>query len=289
MRRAAGCRFAARGRAAGGRQSGRAASGRPRPAAASRPRRGGWLLLVGVLAFLTGCATKKDVRTLQTQLLAMQARQDSALQTLQRENRVLLDSLRKAMNITQDASGQTSHRFQQLEQTLAETQGLVAQVMQMGQELAAKLESFGPQQPGPVGAQPGGAPGAAGDPEELYALGTQYLSDGAYSTARRAFQQVLAVSRTHARAPDAQFQIGETYAAEKNYEQAVRELEVVAEEWPDSERAPAALYRAGIIAADSLSPKQPRKARQLLQRIIDTYGSSPSAGPARTKLRSLPR
>ena len=69
----------------------------------------------------------------------------------------------------------------------------------------------------------------------------------------------------------------------------MRELEIVAEEWPDSERAPEALYRAGIIAADSLSPKQPRRARQLLQKIVDTYRNSPSAAPARRKLGSLPR
>jgi tol-pal system protein YbgF len=115
------------------------------------------------------------------------------------------------------------------------------------------------------------------------------MGEGAYGTAREAFQMLLREFRQHERAPDAQFQIGETYAAEKNYEQAVQELEIVAEEWPDSERAPQALYRAGIIAADSLSPKQPRKARQLLQRVVDTYGNSSSAGPARTKLRSVPR
>ena len=248
----------------------------------------GWLLLAGGLSSLAGCATKKDVRTLQTQLFDMQARQDSAVHALQRENRMLLDSLRKAMNITQDASGQTSHRFQQLEQTLAETQGLVAQVMQLGQELTTRLDNFATQQ---SAGRPGGVAAAAGseDPEEIYALGTQKMGEGAYSTARLAFQQLLQQYPQHERAPDAQFQIGETYAAEKNYDRAIQELEVVAQEWPDSERAPQALYRAGLIAADSVSPKQPRKARELLQRIVDTYSSSPSAGLARTKLRSLPR
>jgi tol-pal system protein YbgF len=248
----------------------------------------GWALLVAGLFTVTGCATKKDVRTLQGELLAMRARQDSATRVLQRENRMLLDSLRKAMNITQDASGQTSHRFQQLEATLAETQGLVAQVMQMGQELAARLDAFGTQQQG--GLRPGGVSAAGGgDAEEYYTAGTEKMAEGAYGTARLAFQQLLREFHDHARAPDAQFQVGETYAGEKNYEQAVRELEVVAEEWPNSERAPQALYRAGIIAADSLSPKQPRKARELLQRVVDTYRDSPSAGPARTKLGRLPR
>jgi tol-pal system protein YbgF len=249
--------------------------------------RAGVALLVGGLVSLTGCATKKDVRTLQGELMAMQARQDSAMRVLQRENRMLLDSLRKAMEMTQNASGTTINRFVQLENTLDQTQVMVGQVMEVARTLTAKLDAF----EAAGGARQGGAAPAAGGgtAEDYYALGTEKLGEGAYSTARAAFQQLLTEFRAHQLAPDAQFQIGETYAAEKNYEEAVAELEVVAQEWPDAERAPQALYRAGIIAADSLSPKQPRKARQLLQRVVDTYGSSPSAGPARTKLRSLPR
>jgi tol-pal system protein YbgF len=200
---------------------------------------------------------------------------------------MLLDSLRKAMEMTQNASGSTINRFVQLENTLDKTQEMVGQVMEAARSLATRLDAFEAS----GGARQGGVSpaGGGGDAEEYYTLGTEKMGEGAYSTARAAFQQLLKEFHDSPRAPDAQFQIGETYAAEKNYEQAVRELEVVAEEWPGSERAPAALYRAGLIAADSLSPKQPRKARQLLQRIIDTYGSSPSAAPARTRLGRLPR
>ena len=49
--------------------------------------------------------------------------------------------------------------------------------------------------------------------------------------------------------------------------------------------APQALYRAGVIAADNL--KQRTKARELLNRVVNSYGSSPEADLARTKLRSL--
>ena len=256
----------------------------------STRRRAAWLaLLVGGVASLTGCATKKDVRTLQTQLVAMQAHQDSAVQRLQQENRVLLDSLRKAMNITQNASGTSSYRFQQLETSLSQLQELVGQIMQASRDLTARLDRFETQQPGLVRPDSPSSEAGGGNAEEYYALGTEKLAEGAYGTARAAFQQLLREFRGHERAPDAQFQIGESYAAEKNYERAVTELEVVAEEWPGSERAPQALYRAGVIAADSLNPKQPRKARQLLERVVGTYGSSPSADLARTKLRRLPR
>ncbi|NJD11419.1 MAG: outer membrane protein assembly factor BamD [Gemmatimonadetes bacterium] len=260
-----------------------------RSAATALARRGAWLLLAGGLLAAAGCATKKDVRTLQWQLAAMQVRQDSALQVLQRESRILLDSVRKAMNITQDASGQTSHRFQQLEQTLAQTQDLVAQIMQSAQDLSTRLDNFSAQQPGPL--RPGAGVGEAGGgtAEEYYALGTEKLGEAAYSTARAAFQQLLKEFPDHERAPDAQFEIGQTYAAEKDYARAVQELQIVAEQWPNSERAPEALYRAGVIAADSVKPKQPRQARQLLERVVGTFPNATVASRARTKLRSLPR
>lgn len=250
----------------------------------ARRRAGLVLLLVGGLVSLTGCATKKDVRTLREELLQMQARQDSTLQLLQRQNRELLDTLRTAMSITQDVRGQTSHRFQQLEQTLDQTQDLVAQVMQSMQNLMTRLESVGAQAPaagGPTGVSGGG------NAQEYYDLGLEKMADGAYGTARRAFEQLLREFRTSELAPAAQYQIGETWAAEEEYETAVTELEKVAAEWPAVKEAPQALYRAGVIAADNL--KRNSAARELLNRVVNSYRDSPEAALARTKLRSLPR
>ena len=239
-------------------------------------------LLAGGILPLAGCATKKDVRTLQAELLAMQARQDSAMQALGRQNRQLLDSLRTAMAITQDVRGQTSHRFQELEQTLSQTQDLVAQVMEGMRSLMQRLEEVGAQTLRPSG--PTGVSGG-GEAQEYYDTGIEKLGEGAYGTARAAFQQLLREHRTSDLAPAAQYQIGETYAAEKEYERAVEELEKVAAEWPTAKEAPQALYRAGVITADNL--KQRTKGRELLNRVVSSYPESPEAGLARTKLRSL--
>lgn len=241
------------------------------------------VLLVGGLVSLTGCATKKDVRTLQGELLAMQARQDSAMMALQRQNRQLLDSLRTSMAMTQDVRGQTSHRFQQLEQTLEQTQDLVGQVMQGMQALMTRLDQVSAA---PVAAAPAGVSGG-GNAQEYYDAGMEKMADAAYGTARRAFEQLLREYRTSELAPAAQYQIGESYAAENEYERAVSELEKVAAEWPAVKEAPQALYRAGVISADNL--RQRTKARELLNRVVNGYGSSPEAALARTKLRSLPR
>lgn len=238
--------------------------------------------LVGGLVPLTGCATKRDVRTLQQDLAALQLRQDSTLRVIQRQNDRLLDSLRAAISITQDASGQTSHRFQQLEQTLAQTQALVGQVVQVSRELMARLESAPQAQPapGPTGIS------SDGTAEEYYQLGLEKMGDRAYTAARTAFQQLVSEFPDDTRAPDAQFQIGELYYLDEDYDRAVRELEKVAEQWPTAERAPAALYRAGVIAQER---RENGKARELFNRVVNQYSGSSEAGLARTKLRSLPR
>ena len=141
--------------------------------------------LVGGLVPLTGCATKRDVRTLQQEIAVMRMQQDSMLRSIQRQNEQLLDSLRTAMSITQDVRGQTSHRFQQLEQTLAQTQALVGQVMQVSQELMNRLSAMPAQSATP--AQPGGVSGG-GTAEEYYQLGLEKMGERSYTAARTAFQ-----------------------------------------------------------------------------------------------------
>lgn len=237
----------------------------------------------GVLLPLTGCATKRDVRTLQQEIAALRAQQDSVLSIIQRQNDRMLDSLRTAMSITQDVRGQTSHRFQQLEQTLAQTQALVGQVVQVSQELLNRLTSMPASQPG--AAAPTGVSGG-GDAEEYYRLGLEKMGERAYTAARAAFQQLVREFPEDPRAPDAQFQIGELYYLDDEFDIAIRELERVAEQWPSADRAPAALYRAGVIAQER---DQPGRARELFNRVVNQYSGSSEAGLARTKLRSLPR
>lgn len=249
-----------------------------------RARRRAALLVVlaGGLTAFPGCATKRDVRTLQQEIATLRVQQDSALKVIQRQNDQLLDSLRTAMSITQDVRGQTSHRFQQLDQTLAQTQALVGQVMQVSQELMNRLGSA----PAPPAAgAPTGVSGG-GTAEEYYQLGLEKMGDRAYTAARAAFQQLLSEFPDDERAADAQFQLGELYYLDEDFERAIRELEKVAEQWPSSPRAPAALYRAGVVAQER---GQNGKARELFNRVVNQYASSSEAGLARTKLRSLPR
>jgi tol-pal system protein YbgF len=241
------------------------------------------IALTATLLGFTACATKGDVRTLQQDIASLQAQQERSMEDLARQNRLLLDSLRNAMNLQRDAAGQTSHRFQQLETQLTRTEEIVGQLIQYISQLNDRLAAAIAQvQTAP--SVSGALPSQGGTAEEYYALGVQKLSEGAYATARAAFQAVLAEFPNDPRAADAQYQIAESYYAEQNFSDALSALELVPRQWPSSARAPGALYRAGVIAEEM---GERGRAREYYQELRQRYPDSDEARQAQARLRAI--
>ncbi len=257
---------------------------------------GALALLVGATA--PGCATKHDIRDLQTQLIAAQARQDSLFRILQRQNREVLDSVRSTTDLLVRVRGDLGHQLLDLEQQLVQVQELTGQSQRRLQDLNAQLQQRQQQLQTPVqpdtGARPlplpGGGPVQAGAPTptsaaDLYALAQAQLQNGATETARIAFQQLLRNFPGDSLAPAAQYGIAESYAAE-DVDRAVREFDRVVELYPSSPRAPAALLRAGGLQQDRGNVA---RAREYFQRILARYPSAPEAAQARRRLTALRR
>lgn len=237
-----------------------------------------WAALAAVLA---GCATKKDVRTLQQTVLELQARQDSLLGQIQAQNRILLDTLRATGETLVRVRGDLAHQILQLEQQLIQIQELTGQSQRRLAELRQQMESRGQELGQPAARPDTAATPASGTAEQLYGIGVQQLQRGAAQTARRAFEQVVREHPLHERAPDAQFNVAETYVLEKQYDTALREFERVVELFPNSARAPTALYRAGLISEEQGNIA---KAREYFQRVVSSYARSDEARLARERL-----
>jgi hypothetical protein len=75
-----------------------------------RARRRAMIVALAALA-LPACATKKDLKNLRDEMVAMQMHQDSLFRETQRQNRLLLVTMRTSFDMQRDAQGQTSHRF----------------------------------------------------------------------------------------------------------------------------------------------------------------------------------
>lgn len=247
-----------------------------------------YLMIPAVALVLSACATKSDVATLRRDMRAMQQHQDQSIQQLMQQNRQMLDTLSNAMNLQRDAAGMTSHRFQQLESSLARMEEIVGQTIQYITQLNAQLAQYGssgaPGMTPAPGASAGSDGGGASSAEEFYALGVQKLGEGAYATARAAFGQVIREFPNDPRAADAQYQIAESYYAEEQRGEALSALELVARQWPSSARAAGALYRAGVIAEEMGNRD---RARAYYQDVVQRYPDSDEGRQARARLRAI--
>jgi tol-pal system protein YbgF len=246
------------------------------------------LLAVAALPLLlSACATKGDIRNMRTDLQRMEARQDSVLLEIQRQNRLLLDSIRTSIALTVDARGTTAAQLRQFEQNVSQLGQLVGQVMgslnRIDQRLDGLTRSGGAGGAAQAG---GGAPSGGGTAEEYYGTGMQMMTQQSYATARMAFEQLVREFPQHERAPDAQFQIGQSFYHEEQFDAAYGALDQVAALWPEAPRAAAALFRAGAIAEER---RDFARARRYYERVRADYPGSDEARPAQQKLQSLPR
>jgi tol-pal system protein YbgF len=246
-----------------------------------------WLMGLSVLS--TACvATKGDVRRLQMDLAAVRARQDSLHRDLMRQDRVLLDTLRRSGEFSRDMQSRLTAQIRELKDLMEVLQQLMGQTQQRIAEARSEVERLQRQQQttAPPPMTPATDTSAATSPDELYRTGIQKYNEKKKSagTARLAFEELLREFPNHERAPDAQYHLAETYYLEGDIEQAWIEFDRVVEMYPSSPRAPIALFRAGFIAEEK---RERTKARQFYTRLRDRYPRSEEARQAAERLRSL--
>lgn len=232
---------------------------------------------------LAGCATKRDLRDLRAEVVALQLRQDSLFQVLERQNALLLDSVSGNREIILNTRGDLARQLLAMEDQLVQIQELTGQSQRRINELRQQMESRADELQEPASGTATAPAPSGNDPEQLYQVGRQQLERGNARTARQAFEMIISGHATHRLAPDAQFSIAESWVQE-DPARALREFERVQELFPSSPRAPAALYRAGVIARDRTDTA---KAREYFQRVVRGYPGSEEARAASEALSRL--
>ena len=259
------------------------------------------------------CATRSDMQVMQNDLAIMRsetARADSAhraqLDRVTAAVAALNDSVRTANTRVYRFQGDVQQTLYSIGQQLLAIQELTGQTQRRMQEFRSQVEqqqsaataAGGPGAPPVSATPPGPAPPAgparadsaaaggppAPGPNQLYQLSLDQLRRGSAGAARAGFEDLVRRYPTSDLAPEAQFYIAESYAAERNMTAADSAYAAVAERYPDSPRAPTALFkyalslqRAGRLA----------QARQTLGTIVQKYPRSDEAELARDRLRSL--
>ncbi|HKG92954.1 MAG TPA: tol-pal system protein YbgF [Gemmatimonadaceae bacterium] len=262
------------------------------------------LLAPAALVAAAGCvATRNDIRLLQNDLRVMRAEAaiaDTArrrdLEQLERVLGTLQDSMRLVTARMAKSQGDVREDLYGLQQQLVQIQELTGQSQRRLQELRAEMEQRSRElqaastgAPDSAGA-PAGAAGAAGatppqpGPNQLFQLALDQLRRGSTGAARTGMQELLRLYPTSDVAAEAQFYIGESYAAEGKTAQADSAYAAVAQRYPESSRAPTALYKYALSLEKG---GRKREARQVLDDVVRKYPRSDEAVLARDRLRTL--
>ncbi|MGD8601864.1 MAG: tetratricopeptide repeat protein [Gemmatimonadota bacterium] len=263
----------------------------------------GAIVVLAAALVLGGCATKSDIRELQTEvreeLRAQAVRQDSLMMLLTRATASTQDTLRTQGDQLVDFRGDITRLLQSVSQSMQRLEALVGE----NQRGIAALRSQGvggggvAVAPGPGGipsgddtvAAPGGSETLAGvgggsNAEELYGIARDQHQRGSLSAAQQAYEQFLEEYPNHPLAADAQFFMADILEQQDRPEDALQSFLGIPSLYPTASRVPEALYRAGILQADL---GQTDEARSTLQRLMNTYPDSGVALLAREKLEEL--
>lgn len=269
------------------------------------PRRAAILALLA----LGACATPGQVRRVETQVAVMQReqeRRDSAraaeLSAIIAAQGRIIDSLQAITQSLVLTRGELSAEFLEVRRQLLAVQTLQgesqARLTQLRTQLEARqdaLEVAGaggvPADSTPAGGAPvapaGGMPGGGAVPsaDQIFAQSQEQLNRGSLATARAGFRELLRLHPLSPRVADAMYGIGQTFEGSQP-DSALAYFRDVAQNFPESSRAPQAMFKLGD-AAQRAGDLQ--AARQWFSRVaVDRYRGTSEHDLAVARLRQLP-
>ncbi|HXJ31335.1 MAG TPA: tetratricopeptide repeat protein [Gemmatimonadales bacterium] len=260
-------------------------------------------LILG-LGLCSGCALRGDVRKVELQVEALRAemtRSDSARRVERDSLARVLIAVQATISAEQNAlvqiRGDIRSDLQAVQQQLMALQELTGQSQQRLSELRSRLSNPAPAPPPPADTTTGGgAPAATAPvtpsggtgspgPDQMYDLTMQQYRRGSFTTARLGFREFLRLYPNDERASDVLYFVGESFAPE-NPDSASAVYQDVVKRFPNSPRAPSALYKLGLLAQQR---GDKAGARTFFARVLAGYPRSDEANLARDRLQALGR
>ena len=130
--------------------------------------------------------------------------------------------------------------------------------------------------------RPASTDSAAVSPRALYDAAYQDLTRGNHGLAIMGFQEVIAKFPSSELADNAQYWIGESYYAQKDFKQAMKEFEKAVETYPQGDKVPAAMLKIGF-CQQQLGNKA--AARAAFEKLIQRFPNTEEARLAGTKVQ----
>lgn len=142
-------------------------------------------------------------------------------------------------------------------------------------------------EPATAGAAPaGGAAQSSPDEAKTYEAALNQFKLGKYSKAIAAFRRFLKTYPMSPLAPSAQYWIGNSYFAKRDYRNSMKAQQKVLSTWPTNPKAADAMLN---IASSQEARRDRKGAKRTLNDLIKKYPASPAAASAKQRLAQASR
>jgi len=166
---------------------------------------------------------------------------------------------------------------------LQEMKGKVAKVEEIDRRVVALEEKVAAASPA-ASAVHAPVPQEWKSPEEMYDYALGLIKGGDTRKGRQVLTAFASKYPDHKLLPNVFYWKGETFYAEKDYENAILSFQDVIDKYPGGDKAPDAMYKQGL---SFMELKDRKNARILFELLQTKYPKSSAASMARQKLTEL--
>ncbi len=258
------------------------------------------LVAFGLLSAAPAFGVSKEIVQLQTQVQLLQDQMSRMQQTFDERMGVMRNLIEQStdnINKSTAAVAELQKTLQQqhadagakMDQLSAQIQALHDSLDEMKARLAAISKQVGEATTQGQDLPPGAAttPAVAGQappPDVLYNNALRDYNAAKYQVAVQEFEDYLKYYGSTDLAGNAQFYIGEINYRQQNFEQAIKDYDVVLQQYPGGNKAAAAQLKKGYALLELGKKKE---GVQELNNLISRYPRSVEATQARDRLRQL--
>jgi len=175
----------------------------------------------------------------------------------------------------------------ELGQSMQDVKARLARLDAVERRLAALEEKVGrlaAAQAAPAAAQSSAAAGEFKRPEDMYDYALGLIKGGEPRKGREVLSDFATKYPNHKLMQNVNYWKGESYYAEKDYENAILAFQDVIDKYPGGDKAPDAMLKQGL-SFQALKDK--KNARIVLELVLTKYPKTPAAEKARQKLAEL--
>ncbi len=197
---------------------------------------------------------------------------------IERSVAALDDALTEPQRTTSAMVDSLTDQFGSLRATVEEMGAAVEDLQADVRDIKTHLTTVPPPAEGEEGEDAAGIGGS----DAIFEGGMNDYLRGNLEPARAQFMDYLALYPTHGKAPEAQYQLAETYYSAADFEEAARQFDQVYKRYPLSKWVPDSLYKMGMSLLKLRGREE--EAAKAFESVLERFAESAVAPLARAEL-----